>query len=67
MEKVTMTELIAMTHEYYEGQIREYEEKKTGDAEHDELIDHFLEPYRAKQKTLEMMFEIETGKKMFAD
>lgn len=64
---ITMCELIARTHSSYDAEIRDYEAKRNGDPEVDHIIDRLTEPLRQKCDTLELMFEIETGKSMFAD
>lgn len=65
METVTMVELIARTWESYNKEVLEFEEKRTGDEATDKLIDQYLEKPKAKCKTLEAMYEIETGRKMW--
>ena len=66
-EKVTQTELISIAHEKYDAMIREWEAKKTGIPEKDEIIDHYLEMPRKKCDILNLMYEIETGVKLFED
>ena len=67
MGKVTMTELIGRTYASYEAEIRDYESKRNGDPEVEHVVDRLVEPLKEKLETLEVMFEIETGKPMFAD
>ena len=67
MTKIPYVELLGTAYNYHEREIAELEAKRNGDPERDELIDGMQELPKSKLATLEIMFEIETGKKMHAD
>lgn len=64
-EKVTQTELIAIAYEKYDAMIREI--KMTGDPEKDALLERYIRVPRKKCEILNLMYEIETGSKLFED
>lgn len=66
-EKVTQSELIAIAYEKYDRMVRDWESRKTGIQEKDDIIDHYLEMPRKKLSLLNVMYEIETGEKLFED
>ena len=67
MQKITMVELIARTYSWYDEEVKSLEAKRNGDPDKDGLIDHMQAVPKEKMETLMLMYEIETGKKMFVD
>ena len=67
MQKITMVELIARTYSWYDEEVKSLEAKRDGNPDREELINQMQAAPKEKMETLMLMYEIETGKKMFVE